>query len=120
MIVDLKTGSTAPSENDTAKNPQLALYQMALLEGGFSEIGAVTQEQLAGAKLLIVGGANYTERAQPAMTEETSESFKKMLLETVDGMAKSGFIAQLSNHCDSDREYGSCKIHLTRAVSYVG
>jgi RecB family exonuclease len=120
MIVDLKTGSTAPSENDTAKNPQLALYQMALLEGGFSEIGAVTQETLAGAKLLIVGGANYTERAQPAMTEETSESFKKMLLETVDGMAKSVFIAQLSNHCDSDREYGSCKIHLTRAVSYVG
>jgi superfamily I DNA/RNA helicase/RecB family exonuclease len=120
MIVDLKTGSTAPSENDTAKNPQLALYQMALLEGGFSEIGAVTQEQLAGAKLLIVGGANYTERAQPAMTEETSESFKKMLLETVDGMAKSVFIAQLSSHCDLDREYGSCKIHLTRAVSYVG
>ncbi len=120
MIVDLKTGSNVPSENDTAKNPQLALYQMALLEGGFSDLGIVSQEQLAGAKLLIVGGDSYTERSQPAMSGETSASFKAMLQEAVDGMAQSVFIAQLSNHCDLDREYGSCKLHLTKAVSYVG
>ena len=120
MIVDLKTGSQAPSEADTASNPQLALYQMALLEGGFEEIGKIDEDQLAGAKLLIVGGDKYTERPQPAMTEETSSEFKKLLLETTQGMAKQVFVAQLSNHCDVDREYGTCKLHLTRAVSYVG
>jgi superfamily I DNA/RNA helicase/RecB family exonuclease len=120
MIVDLKTGSSAPTEADTATNPQLALYQMALLEGGFEEIGKISQEQLAGAKLLIVGGEKYTERPQPAMSEDTSAGFKKLLLETTEGMAKQVFVAEISNHCDSDREYGSCKLHLTRAVSYVG
>ena len=120
MIVDLKTGSSAPSEADTAANPQLALYQMALLEGGFEELGNISQEQLAGAKLLIVGGEKYTERPQPAMTEQTSAGFKKLLLETTEGMAKQVFVAELSGHCESEREYGSCKLHLTRAVSYVG
>jgi RecB family exonuclease len=120
MIVDLKTGSAAPTEADTATNPQLALYQMALLEGGFEDIGKIAQEQLAGAKLLIVGGEKYTERPQPAMNEHTSAGFKKLLLETTKGMAKQVFVAELSTHCESDREHGSCKLHLTRAVSYVG
>jgi len=120
MIVDLKTGSAAPSESDTASNPQLALYQMALLEGGFDEIGKIDQDQLAGAKLLIVGGDKFTERPQPAMNETTSSNFKKMLIETTEGMAKQVFVAQISNHCDAEREQGSCKLHLTRAVSYVG
>jgi RecB family exonuclease len=120
MIVDLKTSSQAPSEADTASNPQLALYQMALLEAGFESIGKINEDQLAGAKLLIVGGDNYTERSQPAMTQETSTNFKKLLLETTKGMAQQVFVAQLSNHCEADREYGTCKLHLTRAVSYVG
>jgi len=120
MIVDLKTGSSAPTEADTATNPQLALYQMALLEGGFEDIGKINQEQLAGAKLLIVGGEKYTERPQPAMSEDTSSGFKKLILETTEGMAKQVFVAELSNHCESEREYGSCKLHLTKAVSYVG
>ena len=120
MIVDLKTGGVAPSEADTANNPQLALYQMALLEGGFAEIGKINEDQLAGAKLLIVGGEKYTERPQPAMNESTSSNFKKMLIETTEGMAKQVFVAQISNHCEAEREQGSCKLHLTRAVSYVG
>ena len=120
MIVDLKTGSAAPSEADTAANPQLALYQMALLEGGFEDLGKITQEQLAGAKLLIVGGEKYTERLQHATSEATSAGFKKLLLETTQGMAKQVFVAELSSHCEADREYGSCKLHLTRAVPYVG
>ena len=120
MIVDLKTGAVAPSESDTASNPQLALYQMALLEGGFDEIGKIDQDQLAGAKLLIVGGDKFAERAQPAMNETTSSNFKKLLIETTQGMAKPVFVAQISNHCEAEREHGSCKLHLTRAVSYVG
>jgi hypothetical protein len=54
------------------------------------------------------------------MSEETSKGFKKLLMETTESMARQVFVAELSNHCESEREYGSCKLHLTRAVSYVG
>ncbi|MFM2023701.1 MAG: hypothetical protein RIR89_1093, partial [Actinomycetota bacterium] len=120
VIVDLKTGKLAASAADTLSNPQLALYQMAVLEGGFKEVESVSPEQLAGAKLLVVGGAKYQERNQPAMTKEESDRFKKLLLDSSEGMSKSVFVAQLSNHCESERSYGSCSLHLTPAVSYVG
>jgi RecB family exonuclease len=120
VIVDLKTGKLAATAADTLENPQLALYQMAVLEGGFQELEAIKPEQLAGAKLLIVGGAKYQQREQPAMSVEESSKFKKLLLDASEGMSKSVFVAQVSNHCQSERAYGSCSLHLTPAVSYVG
>jgi superfamily I DNA/RNA helicase/RecB family exonuclease len=120
LVVDLKTGRNTPSESDTMGNPQLALYQMALLEGGFEDIGKVSESELSGAKLLVVGSDRYQERNQPAMNQGRSGEFKKLLLDSSEGMSRPVFIAQLSSHCDSDREYGSCKLHLTKAVSFVG
>jgi RecB family exonuclease len=120
VIVDLKTGKLAATAAETLVNPQLALYQMAVLEGGFKEIDSIDPKQLAGAKLLIVGGAKTHERKQPAMDAGESARFKKLLLDCSEGMAKSVFVAQLSNHCESERSYGSCSLHLTPAVSYVG
>jgi RecB family exonuclease len=120
VIVDLKTGKLAATAADTLVNPQLALYQMAVLEGGFQEVDSIDPGQLAGAKLLIVGGAKFQERKQPAMDGQESARFKKLLLDCSEGMSKSVFVAQLSNHCESERSYGSCSLHLTPAVSYVG
>ena len=120
VIVDLKTGKQAATSADTLVNPQLALYQMAVLEGGFQELDLIDPKQLAGAKLLIVGGAKFAERKQPAMDADESARFKKLLLDCSEGMSKSVFVAQLSNHCESERSYGSCSLHLTPAVSYVG
>jgi RecB family exonuclease len=120
VIVDLKTGKLAATAADTLVNPQLALYQMAVLEGGFQEVDSIDPGQLAGAKLLIVGGAKFQERKQPAMDGQESARFKKLLLDCSEGMSKSVFVAQLSNHCESERTYGSCSLHLTPAVSYVG
>jgi superfamily I DNA/RNA helicase/RecB family exonuclease len=120
VIVDLKTGKLAASAAETLVNPQLALYQMAVLEGGFKDIESISPDQLAGAKLLIVGGAKFQERNQPAMNNQESARFKKLLLDSSEGMSRSVFVAQLSNHCESERSYGSCSLHLTPAVSYVG
>jgi RecB family exonuclease len=120
VIVDLKTGKLAATAAETLLNPQLALYQMAVLEGGFQELESISPEQLAGAKLLIVGGAKFQERNQPAMDNQESARFKKLLLDSSEGMSRSVFVAQLSNHCESERSYGSCSLHLTPAVSYVG
>ncbi|MSY90439.1 MAG: DUF2800 domain-containing protein, partial [Actinobacteria bacterium] len=120
VIVDLKTGKQAATAADTLVNPQLALYQMAVLEGGFKELDSIDPKQLAGAKLLIVGGAKLAERKQPAMDAQESARFKKLLLDCSEGMSKSVFVAEISNHCESERAYGSCSLHLTPAVSYVG
>lgn len=120
VIVDLKTGKLAATSQDTETNPQLALYQMAVLEGGFEKVEELNPKALAGAKLLIVGGAKFTERNQAAMGESESARFKKLLLDSSEGMSRPVFLAQLSDHCEQDREYGSCSLHLTPAVSYVG
>jgi RecB family exonuclease len=108
------------SQEETATNPQLALYQMAVLEGGFETLENLKPEALAGAKLLIVGGSNYAERNQPAMGQSESARFKKLLLDSSEGMSRPVFVAQLSTHCEQERSYGSCSLHLTKAVSYVG
>jgi superfamily I DNA/RNA helicase/RecB family exonuclease len=124
-IVDLKTAKTPPSEQAAITNPQLMLYQMALLENGFGQIEELakrplSEHELAGAKLLVVGGDSYAIRNQPPMTVERSGEFKKLLLDVSEGMSRPVFLAQLSQHCLSDREYGSCQLQLTRAVSYAG
>ena len=120
VIVDLKTGKLAATAQDTETNPQLALYQMAVLEGGFEKVDGLDPKALAGAKLLIVGGSKFAERNQAAMGESESARFKKLLLDSSEGMSRPVFVAQLSNHCEQEREYGSCSLHLTPAVSYVG
>jgi hypothetical protein len=35
-------------------------------------------------------------------------------------MTENVFIAEVGSHCTNENEYGSCKIHLTKAVSFVG
>ena len=120
VIVDLKTGKQTATAAETLVNPQLALYQMAVLEGGFKELDLLDSQQLAGAKLLIVSGSKFQERKQPAMDAQDSTRFKQLLLDCSEGMSKSVFVAELSNHCESERSYGSCSLHLTPAVSYVG
>jgi hypothetical protein len=54
------------------------------------------------------------------MSGEESAKFKKLLLDCSEGMSKAVFVAEVSNHCESERSYGSCSLHLTPAVSYVG
>ena len=65
-------------------------------------------------------GSSLMNRNQPAMDNQESARFKKLLLDSSEGMSRSVFVAQLSNHCESERSYGSCSLHLTPAVSYVG
>src|SRR5690606_8058772 len=39
MVIDLKTGSTRPRNDDIGRNPQLGAYQVAVAEGGISVAG---------------------------------------------------------------------------------
>ena len=57
VIVDLKTGGTAPREEELDRHPQLGVYQLAVLLGAFERLG-VTEP--GGAELVQVGKAGLT------------------------------------------------------------
>ncbi len=51
VVVDLKTGSSKPPAADLERNPQLGVYQLAVLLGAFIELGAT---EPGGAELVHV------------------------------------------------------------------
>ncbi len=130
MIVDLKTGSKVFSAEEAREHAQLGLYQLAFENGAFNEsivwpegVDAASVK-LAGAKLLLVSGDKATEREQPSITDDESsrKRFETMISNATSGMAMTDqvFVAQVDSHCTNENEFGSCKIHLTKAVSFVG
>jgi RecB family exonuclease len=125
MIVDLKTGNKLFTAEEAREHAQLGLYQLAFEHGAFSELLELPEgAKLAGAKLLLVSGDKPTERDQPSIqdSEGLQNKFEAMVSSATQGMAMldNVFIAQVGSHCNNENEFGSCQIHLTRAVSYVG
>jgi hypothetical protein len=135
MIVDLKTGSKVFSAEEARENSQLGLYQLAFSAGAFTDLldlpsdadgNQITYEslKLGGAKLLLVSGDKPTEREQSSVEDdaESKSKFDAMITAATSGMAMTDqiFVAQIGSHCNNENEFGSCKIHLTKAVSYVG
>jgi superfamily I DNA/RNA helicase/RecB family exonuclease len=101
VIVDLKTGSSAPKEDELDRHPQLGVYQLAVLLGAFEQLG-VTEP--GGAELVQVGKAGFTARAkvqhQHALSDDSEPGWAKNLVETVaSGMAGPIFHAQVNPGC---------------------
>lgn len=125
MIVDLKTGGKVFTKEEAQNNPQLGLYQLAFENKAFEEqIDLPENSFLGGAKLLLIGGDKPTEREQLSLAaSETLKNHFENLVETAaQGMSMDSqiFLANVGSHCSNENEYGSCQIHLTKAVSYVG
>jgi RecB family exonuclease len=125
MIVDLKTGSKSFTAEEAREHAQLGLYQLAFAHGAFADLdGLPTDAKLGGAKLLLVSGDKPTEREQVSILDSESgrNNFEQMVAAATQGMAmgENVFVAQVGSHCTNDNEFGSCQIHLTKAVSYVG
>lgn len=125
MIVDLKTGSKTFTAEEARQHAQLGLYQLAFENGAFKHLdGMPSDAKLAGAKLLLVGDTKPVEREQESLADSAvaRERFEAMVSAAIEGMAmnENVFVAQVGSHCDNENEYGSCQLHLIRAVSYVG
>ena len=125
MIVDLKTGSKLFTAQEAQEHAQLGLYQLAFTHGAFSEVEQLPADsKLGGAKLLLVGQDKPTEREQTSIadSETARQRFENLVAAATSGMAmtENVFIAEVGSHCTNENEYGSCKIHLTKAVSFVG
>ena len=125
VIVDLKTSKTATSAEETALHPQLGLYQLAFMNGAFDHLeGIDSNSKLDGAKLLFTGDGKVALRDQPSLAQDQTirDAIEEMVAKAATEMAMPQlyFEAQVGSHCTDKFSYGNCKLHLTKAVTYVG
>jgi len=113
QIVDLKTGKRAPSAAETAENPQLGAYQLAVDGGAFEGLAPGTRS--AGAQLVFVGDISKgpTVRGQGGLGPETdTPSWARTMIEGVaTTMASSAFTACLNDLCPMCPVRTSCPLH---------
>ncbi|HEY0716293.1 MAG TPA: ATP-dependent DNA helicase [Streptosporangiaceae bacterium] len=113
VVVDLKTGGSAPREEELERHPQLGVYQLAVLLGAFERFGLTDP---GGAELVQVGKAGYTVRAkiqpQRALGDDEEPGWAKDLVETVAvGMAGPVFEARVNPGCRTCPVAGSCPVN---------
>ncbi len=113
VVVDLKTGATAPREEDLGRHPQLGVYQLAVLLGAFERFGLTDP---GGAELVQVGKAALTARAriqpQRALGDDDDPAWAKDLVETVAaGMAGPVFTARVNPGCRTCPVASCCPVN---------
>ena len=114
VVVDLKTGGSAPREDELVRHPQLGVYQLAVLLGAFERFGLA---EPGGAELVQVGKASgVTLRAkvqrQGALAEDDEPGWAKDLVETVAaGMAGPVFEARVNPGCRTCPVASCCPVN---------
>ena len=114
VVVDLKTGGSAPHQDELGRHPQLGVYQLAVLLGAFERFGLA---EPGGAELVQVGkAAGVTLRAkvqrQGALAEDQEPGWAKDLVETVAaGMAGPVFEARVNPGCRTCPVASCCPVH---------
>ena len=113
VIVDLKTGSSRPPDGDLDRNPQLGVYQLALLLGAFEQFGLV---EPGGAELVQVGKAGLKAEVkvqrQRALGDDPEPGWAARLVETVAaGMTGPVFGATVNPGCRVCPVRTCCPVH---------
>jgi superfamily I DNA/RNA helicase/RecB family exonuclease len=114
VVIDLKTGGTAPREDELGRHPQLGVYQLAVLLGAFEQLGLT---EPGGAELVQVGkAAGVTARAkvqrQRALAEDPEPGWAKDLVDTVAaGMAGPVFRATVNPGCRTCPVAACCPVN---------
>jgi superfamily I DNA/RNA helicase/RecB family exonuclease len=113
VVVDLKTGSSKPRDDELDRNPQLGVYQLAVLLGAFEELGLA---EPGGAELVQVGQAGLAARAriqrQRPLTSDPEPGWAQDLVETVAaGMSGPVFQATVNPGCRVCPVAACCPVH---------
>ena len=132
-IADLKTSRKKLSGPQVAKHPQLGLYQIAAQNHGFDdEPGFPETPEFDGALIIDVGddSAKFKPEGTPqgkldeVIDDETGETLRQFIDASIEsarlGMAmpELNLAAKIGTHCYDKYSFGSCRIHLAKAVSY--
>ncbi|MGD0375033.1 MAG: ATP-dependent DNA helicase [Streptosporangiaceae bacterium] len=113
IIVDLKTGSSRPHDDELDRNPQLGVYQLAVLLGAFEQLGLA---EPGGAELVQVGKAGLQARArvqrQRSLASDPEPGWAQDLVETVAaGMSGPVFQATVNPGCRVCPVAACCPVH---------
>jgi superfamily I DNA/RNA helicase/RecB family exonuclease len=113
IVVDLKTGSSRPPDDELDRNPQLGVYQLAVMLGAFEELGLT---QPGGAELVQVGRAGLKAQArvqrQRSLAGDPEPGWAAELVETVaEGMSGSVFTATVNPGCRVCPVAACCPVH---------
>lgn len=126
VVVDLKTGTTAPPASDVADHAQLGVYQWAVTAGavqvpvpGATEGGPPAAAQAGGGLLVHLGlpqADRATEQRQPALPDSGDPDWPRRLVEQVaDGVTGSTFAALVNPSCGACPVRSSCPAHADGA-----
>jgi superfamily I DNA/RNA helicase/RecB family exonuclease len=112
VVVDLKTGSSKPAAADLDRNPQLGVYQLAVLLGAFIELGAA---EPGGAELVQVGKAarqkSATVQGQRALADDPDPGWAQALVkEAAAAMSGPQFNATVNDGCRRCPAATSCPV----------
>ncbi|RCV50526.1 ATP-dependent helicase [Marinitenerispora sediminis] len=113
VVVDIKTGSSRPANDELARHPQLGVYQLAVLRSAFERYGLL---EPGGAELVQVGTAAYAAKVrvqeQPALGDDHDPEWAERLVRTVaTGMAGNTFAAVRNDGCRTCPVRSSCPAH---------
>lgn len=112
VVVDLKTGSSKPDEEELGRHPQLGVYQLAVALGGFDRYGLT---EAGGAELVQLGGCAFSARArvqgQRPLAADDEPGWPARLLEVVtEDMSGPTFRVTVNDHCRTCAARTSCPL----------
>ncbi|MBM7772127.1 superfamily I DNA/RNA helicase/RecB family exonuclease [Actinokineospora baliensis] len=111
VIVDIKTGKSPVSANDAQEHPQLAVYQLAVAYGAFTDVGT----EPGGARLLYVAKPNKktgaTERVQTPVQGESAEHWLKIVREAAASTVGPEYAAYENPDCPRCPVRTACPLH---------
>jgi superfamily I DNA/RNA helicase/RecB family exonuclease len=113
IIVDLKTGSSRPADAELDRNPQLGVYQLAILLGAFERFGLT---EPGGAELVQIGRAGLKAEVkvqrQRALGDDPDPDWAAGLVETVAaGMSGPVYGATANPGCRVCPVRSCCPVH---------
>jgi ATP-dependent exoDNAse (exonuclease V) beta subunit len=113
IIVDLKTGTSKPPDSELDRNPQLGVYQLAVLLGAFEALGLT---EPGGAELVQVGKAGLATQVrvqrQRPLPQDPDPGWAQELVDTVAaGMSGAVFEAKVNPGCRVCPVAACCPVH---------
>jgi superfamily I DNA/RNA helicase/RecB family exonuclease len=113
IVVDLKTGTSRPADAELDRNPQLGVYQLAVLLGAFEKLGLT---EPGGAELVQLGkaglAASVRVQRQRGLSGDPEPGWARELVETVAaGMTGPVFQASVNPGCRVCPVAACCPVH---------
>ncbi|MGA7688396.1 MAG: PD-(D/E)XK nuclease family protein, partial [Jiangellales bacterium] len=114
VVVDFKTGTSAPTKAEVEGNPQLGVYQWAVQSGAVSSGGPDPQPARGGilVHLGIPATPSAKEQHQPALDDADDPAWpQSMVAEVVAGVRRPVFAALVNPGCGHCPVRSSCPAH---------